>query len=134
MPTRHYRMSNRQRKELLIRHCPVLLALPMGRDDDWIRARNDAAGLAADLLPEVKHLIRRAIIGSVSVHPPGDGDVTTLTTLIGAIDSRPGTPKPGNVMCRHEVLLVWLGVDQLRHAVAGAQWPENLLIDGKPIL
>lgn len=131
----HYRLSNRQRKELYVRRRPILIALPLSRDD-YAEAGRDPRGVAARLLPEVDETIESAEITGIEVQVdvsharPAPG---SLSESLGAIKHRDHRLAGGMLECRVEVLLVTLSHGSQRNPQALMQWPHCLVIDGQPL-
>jgi hypothetical protein len=124
----HFRLSNRQRKELYVRGRSLLIAVPLA-GENYVAARRDPLAVARRLLPDVDETIQSAELGAVeylvpcSVRPAPE----SLTAAIGPIRKT----ADGGLGLRAEVLLVWLSHGEPRQTTAAWQWPQSVVIDGQ---
>lgn len=127
----HFRLSNRQRKDLYVRSTAHLIAIPLTASE-WRDAPRDPDGMARRLLPDVDETIQSVEIGAVQHGVPiGDGKARSLTDVLGPIGDM---AQLGLISIRSEVLLVWLWHGEPRHKKAEPQWPGNMVVDGKPLI
>lgn len=122
-----YRLSNRQRKELLVRGRPITIALPIAQ------GVSDPRALAQRLLPEIDgaagEMIRSAEVVTVYVAPRQHGTESGLAGVLGTI-----VDEPGHGWCvTHEVLAVDLSPRRPRGKPLPMQWPGEVLVDGEPL-
>lgn len=125
-----YRLSNRQRKSLLVRRDEgrILLALPLGNDQDRHDADRRPREVLARLLPESRdwpQLVRQCDAGEVYVGMPPLSEEGAVGVL--------GRIGPIGVAHCVVVLLCWLGAPLQQGEGKLPQWPGEILEDGKPI-
>ena len=123
-----YVLSNGQRKELLVRGRPVLIALPAPPIDvedpiDWARSMLPA-DLRGDVVSAEECEVRATPLRG-RTHPP-----TTLTHLLGDIVDVERTIWTA---C-HQVVLVRLEHGKPRGPATSPMWPANVHVDGVPLL
>jgi hypothetical protein len=120
-----YILSNRLRKELLVRGCPIQVAIPLGIDLDV-----DPLAFAEAALPEESEWITQAEAGDVYVfHSPS----TNLTKLLGQICEYDWAVQYGHLPISVNVVLATLTPPRPRNAMIGPVWPGKAFIDGKEI-
>jgi len=125
----HYRLSNRQRKELLIRGRPIAISLPIAEE---VR---DPIAVARRLLPELDgqagERISRAEVATIYVAPLVGSDCDGgLTAILGRIADE----ACGHWIVTHEVLIVEISPHKPRGTMTPLQWPGGVLLDGRPIM
>jgi hypothetical protein len=113
-----YTLSNGQRKELLVRGCPLEIVIPLGGDLD-----PDPMEFAIAAIPEDHEWITAAEIGDVYVvrsNSPG------LVYWLGQIiDYSP------HILAKSvNVVAVTLTPPRPRNAIKGPMWPGRAYIDG----
>lgn len=123
----HYRLSNRQRKDLLLRGRPLAIALPIAEE---VR---DTLAVARRLLPEIDGdigaLISHIDLATICVAPISGRDGEGLTALLGRI-----VDEPRHHWCiTHEVLIVEISPRRPRGTMLPLQWPGAVLRDGEPL-
>lgn len=120
-----YTLSNRLRKELLVRGCPVQVAIPLGLDLDV-----DPMAFAQEALPEESEWITEAEAGDVYVfHNPSGG----LVTLLGQICEYDWAVQYGLLPMSVNVVLATLTPPRPRNAIIGPVWPAKAFLDGVEI-
>lgn len=123
-----YVLSNRAKKELLIRGAPILLALPAPPvlvDDplDWAKSV-----LPADLRADAVEAVEQEVF----VQPRRSGEAATLTALLGDIPGPGAKDKWGYWIA---AVVVRLQHGEPRQKIPESpQWPADVLIDGVPMM
>jgi hypothetical protein len=126
-PLIRYRLSNAQRKELLVRGGLIVIALPLHPSEiDWADAADPselaefaAASIEGATLDQVR---RVAIVDLIVGASSGEG----LTGCLGAIF---GEPSPSNLQRLCPALVVDLcATAKPRHQSQRPQWPASALI------
>jgi hypothetical protein len=128
MPTITYRLSNRQRKELLVRGRPLAIALPLSSTEPVA----GPLALARSLLPEIDGAAGERIIAAEVVLirvSPGDGRAGSgLTARLGQISD-----DPARWCVTHEVLVADIVPRRPRGEPLPMQWPAAVHIDGRDL-
>lgn len=119
-----YDLSNRQRKELFVRNCPLRIALPLPDRDV-----GDVKKFASESLPgEFYRCIRAAEIAEMRVAPGGGGG--GLDALIGRIVH---AIQDGRKIWTIGVAVAIVELEPLgvrRQSVGLTQWPGDVIVDG----
>lgn len=119
-----YLLSNRQRKDLLVRGAPIELALPAPP----IKI-DDPVNWARTMLPQdVRQYVTEARLDLVRV-ALGNRSDAGLTSIIGEIVERIDRLTIGVSVVR-----VLLTPAARRHPAVGLQWPADALLDGRSLL
>jgi hypothetical protein len=123
-----YSLSNRQRKELLVRGCRLFVAIPLGPDDDI-----DPVKFARDSLPEDREWVTEAEIADLMVC--ASGAVGGLNGLLGQIldFDFSAALNTGKVPTFVAVVIATLCPPNQRSELPRVQWPGSVCIDGKKI-
>lgn len=122
-----YHLSSGQRKELLVRGRPITLLLPVPPieiDDpvDWARSV-----LPADLRPLVRSAAEEEVL--VSPHSMRARRAENLTELLGAIVGESVRAWLVTMI----VVRVELSPAEPRGKALPAQWPMDVVVDGRPL-
>ncbi|MHB1950145.1 MAG: hypothetical protein ACYCQK_01570 [Acidiferrobacteraceae bacterium] len=125
----HYRLSNRQRKELFIRGARLRIALPLTEPLDG--PASERLRLAARLLPDVDETIvaaeRREIDHEVFVSGARPAP-ESLEKALGAILPPGAEPSRGAIRLRSAVLIVTMQHGRPHREAAPVQWPGAVIL------
>lgn len=123
-----YLLSNRQRKELMVRGRRLDLAIPSP-----LHKVPDLVEWAKAVLPtDVHQYVRSAERQAIVVTPRIDGTHETLTDVLGAIVVADGSPR--RFTAQVIAVVVELSPDNARHSPIDLQWPIDVVIDGRRLL
>lgn len=120
-----YTLSNRQRKELLVRGRPLQIAIPLGPDDV------DPIGWARASLPEDEEWIESAECAEIIACASG---TSGLNGMLGEIQDDYATALRKRLppMCI-SVVIATLVPPSIRNGTMQIQWPGRAWIDGEEI-
>jgi len=121
-----FSLSSSQQKELLIRGAPLLIAIPLQRDDD---NDSDAAALQLArewlLLPDGCRIVSSRF-DEIEVAPQPSPTAKNLTTLLGELWRYRAAARPLFIV-RHVVIMSVVRGPQERHIVGVPQWANGPL-------
>lgn len=123
-----YRLSNRQRKELLVRGAELRIALPAPPEDA------DALAWSREVLPrDVAHMIVSADETELLVEPTIQvRRPETLTELLGAIV--PETQARAWGVCVAAIVVTLRPADCRHPGRPEPQWPQDVIVEGRLLL
>lgn len=125
MTTTTYRLSNRQRKELLVRGQQITIAIPANADDE------DAVAFAKSSLPEDELCVSDAEWDEIAVLLT-TGATDGLTGVIGEIKTNQSGV--GKLTIYVMVCVVTLTPpSRPRGKIGGIHWPGSAIVDGVEI-
>jgi len=123
-----YTLSNRQRKELLVRGTVLRIALPAPLEHDV-----DPDVFARSVLGEIAEYVSNAVEDEIVVSPrilPHK----TITDVLGSIVD-PKTIGPGKWTICLPVIVVELSARRARHTgQILPQWPAGVRVDGRDVI
>lgn len=117
-----YHLSGRQRKDLLVRHTSLQIALPVPP-----HAVDDALDWARSVLPtDLREMATSAEERELTVAAIRGGDPELLTTHLGAIVG----PEVATYVQTVVAIVVTLTPPVCRHTSTKVQWPHEVLFQG----